>query len=77
MNMLTIFMLDDLARRQIAQTKMMQETTSEKDEMTSVILAFFVSSFIVKAQTIADMATFSRHTMALAWLRRKFRRSSG
>ena len=74
MTLFTNFSLSDLAsltRRQIAQTKTMQEATSDSYSMLYVITAALYSSFILNTQTIAGMATLNRQTMTLTVLRRQ------
>jgi hypothetical protein len=74
MTLLTIFSLNDLAsliRRQIAQTKTMQEATSDSYSIAYVMVKALYSSLILKTQYIAGMATLIRHAMALTVLRRQ------
>ena len=80
MTLLTIFSLSELAsltRRQIAQTKTMQEATSDSYSMSLVMYAALYSTLIANTQTIAGMATLTRQTMALTVLRRQLWVSSG
>ena len=80
MTLLTIFSLSDLAsltRRQIAQTKTMQEATSDSYSTANVMDAALYSFFILNTQTIAGMATFNKQTITLTVLRRQLWVSPG
>ncbi len=80
MTLLTIFSLNDLAsltRRQIAQTKTMQEATSDSYRMSFVMYAALNAEFILKPQVIDGMAALTRQKMTLTVLRRQLWVSSG
>ncbi len=80
MTLFTIFSLSDLASlttRQIAQTKTMQEATSDSYSISNVMAAALYSFFILNTHKVAGMATLIRHTMTFTVLRRQLWVTSG